>query len=125
MDVEEFVGWLWECDRRAQETMVDALEATVETTDGAMGWLRATREVETELRRAGRCRQAGEVAYRATVAIKSNCASTGVYESDRVGVTRLARAAGDAALGLVCGMHTESTDTLLRPFLGAMVLSTP
>ena len=125
MDVEEFVGRLWGCDRQSLEAMVDALHAAVETTDGAMGWLRATMEVETELRRAGRCRQAGEVAFRATVAVKSSCAAAGVSDSDRVGATRLARAAGEAALGLVSGMRTESTQTLLRPFLGAMVLSTP
>ena len=65
------------------------------------------------------------MAYRATVAVKSNCATTGVYESDRTGATRLARAAGDAALGLVAGLHAESADILLRPFLGAMVLTVP
>lgn len=123
MDVDEFVQW-W-CDRtRADiESVVAALEQTRDTADGAVCWMRASQEVEVSLRRSGRVRQGCQAAHRATVAALRACASTGLSATDRSAATRVARAAGDAARGLVAGAPPASTETLLRPFFGATILS--
>ncbi len=125
MDIDEFVGWLEGRDRDDLEAMVRALDSTAETPGGALGWLRATHEVEGVLRRSGQCRLAGAAAHRAMTAALEACAAAGLGEPDRRVVVRLARAAGDAALAVVTGVRSASSDLLLRPFFGAMVLSAP
>ena len=121
MDVDEFVSWLCCRDRDEIEAVVHALEADRETADGEVGRLRATRELGSFLRRSGKGRQAGVAVHRATAAAREACTTSGMCESDPGHVTLVARAAGDAALGLVAGEHNASTDAVLRPFRGAMV----
>ena len=124
MDVEEFVRWLNCRDRDAIEAVVHALEADHDSAEGEIGRLRATRELGRALRRTGRTRQAGEAVHRAVAAALEACTTTGVCAAHRDHATLVARAAGDAALGLVVGEDNASTDAVLRPFLGAMVPGT-
>lgn len=123
MNVEEFVQWLRDRDRQDIEDMVHALSTSRESADGEVCRLRATRELALALRRGGRARQAGEAAHRATVAVLGACTAAGLLQSDPAGVTMLARAAGDAAVGLVVGEQTASADAVLRPFFGSMLLT--
>lgn len=123
MDVDEFVTWLC-CRERAEiEAVVHALEADRETADGEVCRLRAAREIGRSLRRTGRSRQAGVAAHRAASAAFETCVATGVCATHRGNATLVARAAGDAALGLVAGEQNAHTDVVLRPFLGSMVLT--
>jgi hypothetical protein len=123
MDVDEFVSWLGCRDRAAIEAVVHALEADRETADGEVERLRATRQLGLSLRRRGRGRQAGVAVHRATEAALHACVTSGIGEGQRGRATLVARAAGDAALGLVAGEHNANTDAVLRPFLGSMILT--
>lgn len=123
VDVDQFEQW-WNGRSRADiEAIVVALEASSATADGAVCRIRASRDIEISLRRTGRLRLGCDAAHRATLAALRACAETGVSAVDRSGTTRLARAAGDAARGLVVGDACESTETLLRPFFGGTVFS--
>lgn len=122
MEVHEFVQW-WHGRRREDiEWMLRALEQTHDTADGTVCWVRATQEVGAALRRRGQVREACQAAHEATEAALRACAETGLSAVDRSAATRLARAAGDAARGLVAGPGSACTDTLLRPFFGGTVL---
>ena len=123
MDVDEFVQWWCGRSRADIEWMVEVLEHTRETADSTVCWMRASHDVEIALRRSGRLRQGCQAAHRATVAALDACASTGVSGANRSGATLVARAAADAARGLVAGEPTASTAVLLRPFFGTTVLS--
>ena len=123
MDAHEFVQWLQGRRREDIEWMLRALEHAHDTADGTVCWVRATQEVGAALRRKGQVREASQVAHEATEAALRACAETGLSAVDRSGATRLARAAGEAARGLVAGPGSVGTDTLLRPFFGGTVLS--
>jgi hypothetical protein len=123
VDVDEFVQWWCARSRTDIEWMVEALELTRETAGGTVCWIRAAHDVDVTLRRAGRLRQACQAAHRATIAALDACATTGVAAADRSAATLVARAAGDAARGLVAGEQTPGAETLLRPFFGGTVLS--
>jgi hypothetical protein len=123
MDVEQFVEWLQTRTREDIDWMLVALDRSVETAGGTVGRMRAHHEVEAALRRQGTMRHGCRAAHRATEAALAACEATGVAAADRSAATRLARAAGDAALGLVAGGSSAGAETLLRPFLGATVLS--
>lgn len=123
MDVDQFVQWLRSRSKGDLDWMLRALTDTHDTADGTVGWIRATHDVEVALRRSGRVRDACQAAHRATGAAMAACEATGLCASDRSGATRRARAAGDAALGLVAGDGSPGAETLLRPFFGATVLS--
>ena len=123
MDIDEFVQWWCGRSRADIEWMVEAIELTRETAGGTVCWIRAAHDVDVALRRAGRVRQACQAAHRATLAALDACASTGVSAVDRSAATLVARAAGDAARGLVAGEETPGAETLLRPFFGGTILS--
>ena len=123
MDVDRFVEWLQARDRADLDWMLQALAQAHDTADGTVGWMRATHDVEVSLRRRGLMRDGCRAAHRATEAAVAACEATGLTAADRSGTTRLARAAGDAALGLVAGLGVPGTDTLLRPFFGATLLA--
>ena len=123
VDVDEFVQWWCGRSRADIEWMAEALESNRETADSTVCWMRAAHDVDVALRRSGRVRQGCQAAHRATVAALDACATTGVSATDRSAATRVARAAGEAARGLVAGDTSASTEVLLRPFFGATVLS--
>lgn len=116
MDVDDFVTWWRERERADIERMIDALDAVVGTADGEIGRLRAGAEVGALLRRSGRARLGCRAAHDCSQAAVEACARTGVLRDDRSAATRLARAAGDAARGLVLGLDHPGADELIRPF---------
>lgn len=122
MDVDDFEQWWQTCGRADIEWLIDALAAATDTADGEVERLRATREVARLLQRSRRRRQACEASHRVRVCALAACAATGVRAHDPVGATRVARAAGDVARGLVAGPDAPCSATLLRPFLTALHL---
>ena len=123
MDVDEFVHWWQGRDRYDLVLIAEAIRAARESVDGELCWRRSTKELCAVARRSGRQRQAGEAVHRVGLAARRACEVAGMSASDPARVTLLTRAAGDAALGLVRGQDSAPTATVLRPFLGAMVLA--
>ena len=109
-------------ERADIERMIDLLGAEAETADGEIARLRARAEVGALLRRSGRARLGCRAARRCRRAAREACDRTGLLDQDRAGSTRLVRAAGDAAFGLVVGLATAGVDDLLRPFGPALAL---
>ncbi len=120
MDIDEFVTW-WRGRERADiERMIDALPAPAAAAGDDVEHVRACAEVGVALRRAGRTRLGGRAAHRARTAVVDACRRTGVLDADRRGATRLARAAGDAALALSCRVPRPVAEELLAPFSGEL-----
>lgn len=123
MEVEEFERWLRSRDRVDLEWMIHAVDAAVDTADGAVDRLRASREVARVLRRTGRHRLACETSHRIRLSALERCTETGVRAIDPGGSARLARAAGAAAEGLVAGTTRPCARLLLQPFQGVTLLA--
>lgn len=117
MDIDDFERWWRTRDRADIEWIIDAVAATTDTTDGEIERLRATREVNRLLARSGRRRLACEVSHRVRLGVLEACAASGVRDDDPAGTTLVARAAGDAARGLVAAPDSPWCQALLRPFL--------
>lgn len=115
MDIDDFERW-WRVRERADIVrMIAGLEVTA-GSEREIGHLRASAEMGALLRRSGRRRLGCRAAHRVRLAVVDACRRTGVLAEDRAGVTRLARAAGEAAQVLVCGAHRPVADELLAPF---------
>lgn len=118
MQVEEFECW-WETrDRADLQWLADAVAAALETADGTIERLRASREVARINDRAGRHRRACAASHRIRLSALQRCDETGLRSDDPAGTIRLARAAGSAAEALVAGSDRPCAQLLLRPFVG-------
>jgi hypothetical protein len=122
MQIDDFERWWQDQERAGLERMIGAVGASSDTADHAVCHLRACTEVQALLRRSGRQRLGCQAAHRAHVAVVDACRRTGLFESDREGSVRLARAAGDAARVLVCEARLPAIDELLAPFRSELPL---
>ncbi len=122
MDIDDFERW-WRVRERADIVrLIGALDATAGVADGDVCHARACAEVGAALRRTGRHRSGWAAAHAVRSAAIEACRRTGVFDEDRAGSVRLARAAGDAARALVCGTPLPSGDDLLAPFRAELPL---
>jgi hypothetical protein len=123
MGVDEFERW-WRVRERADIVrMIAALDPgrSADVLDACHAL--ACAELEVVLRRSGRQRLAGQVAHRVRMACADACRRTGVLDEDRDGAVRLARAAGDAALALLCAPDLPCVDELVAPFRSEVPLA--
>jgi hypothetical protein len=123
MGVDEFERW-WRVRERADIVrMIATLDPDRATGGCDVCHVRACAELDVVLRRSGRRRLASQVAHRLRLAVVEACRRTGVFDEDRDGAVRLARAAGDAARVLVCDAGRPCLEELLVPFRAEVPLA--
>lgn len=116
MDIDDFERWWREQEHADIVRMIGTVEATSRTADREVCHARACAEIGALLRWSGRQRLGCRAAHQVRLAVVEACRRTGVLDEDREGSVRLARAAGEAAQVLVCGVRLPGVVELLAPF---------
>lgn len=117
MSSDEFARRLQALTAEDIERVAAALHADLDTADGEVAWWRATIAVSGALRRAGSGRAAGLAAHRAVTAVLDAARAAGIDTTQRDAVTAVARAAAEAARGLVAeGVADAAREPLLHPW---------
>jgi hypothetical protein len=122
MGVDEFERWWQDRQRGEIERLIASLDPGTEADGPDVCFVRACAELDVALRRAGRHRVGCRAAHRLRVAVVDACRRTGVFDEDRDGSVRLARAAGAAARAMVCDRRVACLDEVLAPFRSELPL---
>jgi hypothetical protein len=117
METTEFIAHLRHLSGDEINSIATSLRRDLETVDGELAWWRVTIAVNGCLRRLHRSREGGLAAHQAAQAVLAAATQAGRLDADRDAVTRVARAAADAARAFVAGQHEAVA--LLAPWATA------
>jgi hypothetical protein len=117
MDAAEFTNQLAALTSDDIVAVAGHVRHELATTDGEVGWWRATMAVDGCLRRHGLSRRGGLAAHDAVQAVRQAAIRAGIAEHERDDVTAVARAAADTARACVADASGSLPDRLLRTLL--------